>query len=310
MNESINEKLQRAYDLIEAERQGEARLILEDLLKSQQDNPDVWWLYAHAVEDAAPAENALNRVKQLDPNYPGTSELIEAIVTQRSTQSVDTSLDNLDVETLVTEDVDGSNTQYDSTDQGISDDSKADSQRILLIAIPIVLVLLLVIVFGVINPFGEDQDVNEDIAPTSTVSAQAQTTVIPTLSIAVNTPVIEETAQIDTEAQLESAEAALREVGLEPLDGETTIELTQIGETLLVPVCSEPGQALRDALPLAMTALATVRTDIQALGVRFINCRTDESIINTLAVDAETAYSFADDAITLDEFRAQWRPIG
>ncbi len=68
--------LNEAYQLIEAGDLGAARQQLQPLLSSDSQNPDVWWLYAHAVEDPTEGQQALQRVVDLSPSYPGAADLL------------------------------------------------------------------------------------------------------------------------------------------------------------------------------------------------------------------------------------------
>jgi hypothetical protein len=67
--------LNEAYGLIEQGELSRARTMLQPLLESDSQNPDVWWLYTHAAADENEGRRALDRVQALDPNYPGASEL-------------------------------------------------------------------------------------------------------------------------------------------------------------------------------------------------------------------------------------------
>jgi cytoskeletal protein RodZ len=82
MSEQTQKALSEAFDLIEADKLDEARAILVPMLTTHRDNPDVWWLYAHAVADADTARMALYNVMRLDPNYPGASELLDQLEKQ------------------------------------------------------------------------------------------------------------------------------------------------------------------------------------------------------------------------------------
>lgn len=67
--------LNEAYGLIEQGELTRARNLLQPLLESDSQNPDVWWLYTHAAEDENEGRRALERVLALDPQYPGAAEL-------------------------------------------------------------------------------------------------------------------------------------------------------------------------------------------------------------------------------------------
>lgn len=90
MNDQTQQALAEAFELIEAEKLDEARAILKPMLTTHRDNPDVWWLYAHAVVDVEEAQTALNQVLRLDPNYPGAGELVSDLERQpASREAVD-----------------------------------------------------------------------------------------------------------------------------------------------------------------------------------------------------------------------------
>lgn len=75
MSESNQAVLQRAYELIERDELEQAQEILAPLLETDAGNPSLWWVYTHAMRDTALGRAALDRVLELDPAYPGASEL-------------------------------------------------------------------------------------------------------------------------------------------------------------------------------------------------------------------------------------------
>ena len=77
MAESTEAILGQAHAFIEAGQLGRAQEALAPLLESEADNPALWWVYAHAVTEREIGIAALDRVLQLDPNYPGARELKE-----------------------------------------------------------------------------------------------------------------------------------------------------------------------------------------------------------------------------------------
>lgn len=79
MSNAADERLSRAYELIEADQLVEARAILDTVLAENPDLADAWWLYAHAVSDPAEARRALDNVMRIDPNYPGAAELLQEL---------------------------------------------------------------------------------------------------------------------------------------------------------------------------------------------------------------------------------------
>ena len=75
MSETTNALLRRAYALIENDEREKAQEVLAPLLEEEADNAHLWWVYTHAAQDLAVGQAALQRVLELDPKYPGASEL-------------------------------------------------------------------------------------------------------------------------------------------------------------------------------------------------------------------------------------------
>lgn len=76
MTNPLDSTLTQAYELIEANRIDEARDLLTPLLNEHPDNADLWWVYAHAVDDPAQARLALENVKRLDGDYSDLDTLL------------------------------------------------------------------------------------------------------------------------------------------------------------------------------------------------------------------------------------------
>ena len=83
-----NALLQQAYTLIENDEREKAQEILAPLVQEDADNVHLWWVYAHAVRDAPIGQAALERVLELDPQYPGAREL-KADVLEAQSQDPD-----------------------------------------------------------------------------------------------------------------------------------------------------------------------------------------------------------------------------
>ena len=75
MSDSTSALLHQAFDLIESDELEKAQEILAPLLEEEADNAALWWVYAHAVSDTAIGQAALERVLELDSQYPGAREL-------------------------------------------------------------------------------------------------------------------------------------------------------------------------------------------------------------------------------------------
>ncbi len=80
MSDANNAVLQRAYELIEADQLEQAQELLAPLLETDAKNPALWWVYSHALRDRSIGQLALDRVLELDPAYPGASELKDDVL--------------------------------------------------------------------------------------------------------------------------------------------------------------------------------------------------------------------------------------
>ena len=77
MSDNKATALQNAHQLIERGELESAQEILVPLLEADADDAAVWWVYAHAVRDSSIGQAALQRVMELDPQYPGARELLQ-----------------------------------------------------------------------------------------------------------------------------------------------------------------------------------------------------------------------------------------
>lgn len=75
MSDTSNALLQQAYTHIENDELEKAQEILAPLLEDEANNAHLWWVYTHAARDASIGQAALERVLELDPQYPGAREL-------------------------------------------------------------------------------------------------------------------------------------------------------------------------------------------------------------------------------------------
>ena len=75
MSDTTTGLLRQAYSLVENDELEKAQAILAPLLESDANNAHLWWVYTHAVRDTAIGQAALERVLELDPQYPGAREL-------------------------------------------------------------------------------------------------------------------------------------------------------------------------------------------------------------------------------------------
>ncbi len=108
MSESTDAILRRAHELIENDQLEQAEELLAPLLETEDNNPALWWVYAHAVSDSVIGVAALDRVLQLDPAYPGARELkAEALSAQGALAGdLDSELDLASAQTSLVDEAD------------------------------------------------------------------------------------------------------------------------------------------------------------------------------------------------------------
>jgi len=86
---------------------------------------------------------------------------------------------------------------------------------------------------------------------------------------------------------------------------------TNLGETVVVTVCTESSASVRQNLPAVMDVIASraavLASDAEAIGARLVNCDTDRSLI-FIAVPKEQAVEYAVGNLTAEDFQASWRP--
>lgn len=242
MSEQMRMALSEAFDLIEAERLDEARAILKPMLTTHADNPDVWWLYAHAVTDADTARTALYTVLRLDPSYPDANNLVKELEQQATvtrpglavTESEPSFLTDLpptlpDLPELDNED------DFTDVDLGLEgdedeapSDEPASQRRLLLLAALGVIVILAIVAVALLTsrPGGP-------AAPTPTVEMVAgQPSATPLVLVPEQTASPEATADatevIETEAAVERTPEAAETPTTE---AEVTADATEITET-------------------------------------------------------------------------------
>lgn len=202
----------------------------------------------------------------------------------------------------------------------------------------LLLALVIVVILLVLNPFGIGSGV-----PTPTQDGQQVAAVSPTNEqlvgttptsegaaeetdeavVTVNTPTAEGESQATDEVATEEgtieAEAAGLEQSVQALladfelasDNPVSFANTDLGNTLVASVCSANGDAaLRETLERAMPVLAQAHSqigeDVQAIGVRLVDCTNNNVTLRVIAVPAALAADYNSDSITEEEYRAGW----
>lgn len=283
MDVSLNYILSQAYDLIEANRIDEARGLLEPLLVSHADDVDVWWLYAHSVNDPHRARRALDRVQSLDAlRYPRAKTLLQDLDTivmpmsLNSFQDIPVTQSTTSLE-LPTEEQDDE-----------SDDDKVPS-RLAIYGLPAVVAVIvtIVVVFALFSP----TDVLDNVTiPSSATLMLDQVLLVPTVSDSQSTVV-----------QMQSLPNVMF-VNLPMLQ-----KSTALGDTTLFQLCLEefelsPSQLVNDAMKEIAEQLPTLNLESQAVGVEMNFCVQNTSY-RSVAVAIATAEMFARGGLTEIEYR-------
>lgn len=219
MSQFTTEILNQAYDLIEQDNLPEALSLLKPIVEAEPDNANAWWLYAHAVDDPQLGRDALQKVAELNPNYPGLESLTEQIEVVKPAQESKPTLkklgndappasipESLPDDELISsdeldfdEDLDFDDDEFDDDD--FSDDDEFDldfeeeaeekpekggRNRLLLIGVPIAVVAVLGIgaVALLLSSGGGSSDIP---TPTNVSIASASTaTLVPSVTISVS----------------------------------------------------------------------------------------------------------------------------
>lgn len=347
MSNQVSETLQDAFQLIEENELAQARTVLEPLLESDSSNPTVWWIYAHAVEDSEEGIQALNKVLELDPTYPGASEL-KAQISQTSDKIDD--FDDLEFEEELPQ------SRADSTAN-----KRSAFPRIAIIAVIIAIVLIglfLLLSSGFGGSSVTPTEVADTIAPTvgSQIIDNATATeeeIEPTITIAVaeDTPTaVPESTDTDEPVPTDTQEVVPTETD-EPLPTDTdvpaptdtdeplptdtdvpenmeliealssfniteddiTTRTTSIGETLIVTVCSPLGPQSSITLNSVMSTFieqeASLPDNVEGVATALVDCESDSDAPRIIGVERTFVKSLADEEIELKDFQRAWKPL-
>ncbi len=337
MNQNIEIALKQAFSLIEADQLEEAKALLRPILEAEKDNPDVWWVYSHAVKDVETARLALNNVLRIEPDYPGARDLFDQLESVEMAKEIeDFGVDPSFVPALPTT-IPGISPlpsrerasfggESASIDDEMPDDLLDDEQedeafyRRPLFYVPLIsLLLIAALAIVIFKPFA----VNSPTVPTAIGDATAQSLVLvtptveeingsaPTLELLVPT---NSATSIPEQPPLDftSVTSALSQFTLPP-NGGVTFEETALGKTLVASFCTTAGREMRALLPTAMNELAKVSGPFaeqsNAIAVSMVDCDTNSTLLK-LGVPINDVTSFASGTLSEQEFQTKWKPLG
>ena len=233
MSKSVDQILDRVFNLIEDGEHEQARDLIEPLIDTEGNNPTVWWLYAHAVEDKNTGQEALENVLRLNPNYPGAEELLSELKPQRQP-----------LQKLPKPTADDYDSDWDAIEKeaSLTEVGGADSGgRFPGWLVALLLAGVILIAFLLLNPFGGNDAADANAIPSNTpVTDETPVPIIPTTvadSSTENTPIdepteVEATDIPPTEMSTETEEATDIPPTNEPTEtDESTEEPTEVEAT-------------------------------------------------------------------------------
>lgn len=334
---SHEQLLSEIYQLIEQEKLATAREKLQPLLSTDATNPDIWWLYAHAVEEPQIAQEALKRVLNLDPSYPGAQELLETLSSEQTAPVTIRSLKN--EVPKQSDEIDLSDFELDSDEEDDDWDEEEIEKRRFPIGFLVLITLLVLAVLGLLFIFNPNRTpsvasptaTSEQIAivpATETPSSQSIETMMPS-------PIVEPSPDNDinitTEVTAESTggvddggagggengfddfETKVREALTNNAIEDVTIIETNMGSTTVVTICAGTSEENNENLNTIFQTMADIviaSEDVtDAIGVELIGCDANiELTPRLITATTSDAAEFATGLLDLKSFQSRWRP--
>ncbi|MEZ4666939.1 MAG: tetratricopeptide repeat protein [Anaerolineae bacterium] len=323
MNPDVENVLNKAYSLIEAGQLDDARTLLKPVIEVEKNNADIWWLYAHSVTDTETARLALNNVLRIDSSYPEARDLLAQINKSQSTQELSeaefaqepsfvpalpSSLPGLSSDVLIPDRVEG----VLSDEEGDEESEKSFWARPLFYMPLIALLIIGALAIVILRPFAS-------VPPGTSSTLQAvepdfgtpTVETVPTLATQImSTQTSSETLTLISNEELASVSDGLADLKVSSSD--LSVLRTSLGDTLVLSMCTTPGQELRELLPKAMAALASsskpLISKVDAVGVKLTDC-TVNTILRWLGSSVADVASFGDGSMNESEFQARWVPV-
>jgi hypothetical protein len=290
---SNDARLEKAYRAILDDHLLSAREILRPLTISDADNPHVWWLYAHAVEDPDLGREAISKVMDLDPDYPGITKFTDLVGAPAGARQAKGDPGDLPLEA--------------GADR-MSETAQAHRQRWmrLLFLVLALLGILLVLALLFFSTRGEPT-VSEN--PPTLPATVAD-------SVDDMTPGADETGNIgDGDALAVEPYAIITIALVDEGVRETTLVVreTGMGSTVLVKACGVPGPDSTSTILQIFDVIAGIRDQIalapDALGVAIENCSDDFRRIRQIAVSYDQFEAYAQGELTASGFQGAWTAL-
>ena len=324
MSDSTNAILQNAFDLIEQGELEQAQTVLAPLLETENDNPDLWWVYAHAVRDSETGIQALDRVIQLDAAYPGASELKrQADVAPFSNGAA-------------ISEADAASAPPADEEQGDVDDwedlqpavERAGQDRRIGRGFAVAIAAFLLIALGALLVLSGEVDISPLtalIAPspppqiavvsvsteTTDSSTPAPTEIDESPTTAPTATEVPATASPETAAFIAMVADAISDLEInETVSG---FRRTELGNTLVFYVCAVPGPQFQARLGSVMNAVASLDASIpenaEAIAVSLLNCADEDATPRAVGVERDIIQSYANEEIDARDFQRSWTAL-
>ena len=336
MSDSTDAILQAAFDLIEKGELEQAQIALAPLLETENDNPDLWWIYAHAAADSQSGLQALDRVLQLDPDYPGARELREQADLARSGSAAAAT-----ASVQADDDAPGDIDDWEDLQPAV--ERTAQSRRIGR-TLTLTVAAVLVIIVGLLLVLSDEVDIaflTALIAPSpppqiTVISVSTETadspTAAPTEDAAITPTEIDESptpaptetesptpapteteipAAPETAAFIALVSDALANVEIDETD--SGFRITELGNTLVFHVCAVPGPQFQTRLGSVMNAVASldasIPEDAEAIAVSLVNCADEDAVPRAVGVERDMIQSYANEEIDARDFQRSWQAL-
>jgi len=335
---TVSEILNDAHRLIEEGQHAKARSLLEPLLQTNSQDPDVWWIYAHAVEDEERGRDALERVVTLAPDYPGIAALWREADKGPLAPQIK-SLKRLPQRELagetamVTDEMPGADmaenpavptesvqlpTKVVGPDEPAHERTRPSWLYFVAAALVVVVVVLFLLNSGNEQPVTVDEQATETaIAIVSGQSALTPTQVTPEQTASEiaetpdtpGTPVVSTSESVDQSAQTTALREAFTEI--EFADEALVNSATSLGSTTVVQVCTIPGPNAGSIIEQILSWSASnlsIDDDISAVGVRLFDCDSSQ-VLRTIAVPIDLIRALGAGEISIRELETALQPV-
>ena len=307
MSDSTDAILQNAFDLIEQGQLEQAQTALVPLLETENDNPALWWIYAHAVQDSEIGIQALDRVIQLDPAYPGARELRERAALAQSAA--------LDAAAIQAETASAQPADEEPGDIADWEDLQPEVERasqntrfgrrfVLVIA-----AFLLIVIGGLLVWSGELDitGLTALIAP----AAEPQIRAVSAPTEADSAPATVPAAASETVAFIALVADAISDFEID--ETASGLRITELGDALVLHVCAVPGPEFQARLGGVMKAVvsldANIPEDAEAIAVSLVNCDDADAAARVIGVERSAIQAYANEEIEARDFQRLWKPL-